>query len=134
MRTLYRMWLDDDLPVEMVSAGLSASVCKCVDMKQYHGRTWLNRSRWGWFLGLVEEVVELGLALAGLHPHSADFELGQIASIAMNWHEREAIRQAVPVEGEQSPLPSQSVSRSIADYIVHRRPVCLDYHQAACIR
>jgi len=38
-------------------------------------------------MGLLEEVGELALAIAGIHEHNVDYELQQIASICLNWLE-----------------------------------------------
>ena len=47
----------------------------------------LDDPEWRWCVRLLEEVCELVLALLGLHRHSPDLELRQIAAIAMNWLE-----------------------------------------------
>lgn len=57
-------------------------------LKRKHRLTWRDRSDWFWFFGLLEEVAELGLALAGLHKGPVDWELKQISAIAMNWLEK----------------------------------------------
>jgi len=54
--------------------------------RQYSGYAW-DQGNGRWLYRLVEEVVELALALLHLHRHSASLELQQIASIAMNWLE-----------------------------------------------
>lgn len=53
-----------------------------------HADTWQDKPDWFWFLSLLEEVGELGMALLGLHEHAPEFELAQIASIAINWRNR----------------------------------------------
>ncbi|RPJ40073.1 MAG: hypothetical protein EHM35_00255 [Planctomycetaceae bacterium] len=54
-----------------------------------HRDTWEDASNWYWFRGLLEEVGELGLALAGKHRHygtdTVSWELRQIGGIALNW-------------------------------------------------
>jgi len=59
-----------------------------LELKRQHNSTWRGRSQLKWAFGLLEEVMELLLALVGLHKDSADWELRQIATIAMNWLER----------------------------------------------
>ncbi len=44
-----------------------------------------TRPDWRWYLGLLEEVIELGLSLLGLHHHTPESEMCQIASICGNW-------------------------------------------------
>jgi len=61
---------------------------KVIGLKRVHSQTWRDRGQLKWTLGLLEEVAELLLALVGLHHHSPDWELRQIATIAMNWLER----------------------------------------------
>ena len=48
-------------------------------------RTWQDKPDWYWFLGLLEEVIELGLSLLRLHCHTPESEMAQIASICGNW-------------------------------------------------
>jgi hypothetical protein len=50
-----------------------------------HIETWRNLPESKWYLGLMEEMAELGLALVGEHQHLPDHELRQIAAIAINW-------------------------------------------------
>ena len=59
-----------------------------IELKRQHTNTWRNHGQVKWTLGLLEEVSELLLALVGLHHHSPDWEMRQIATIAMNWLER----------------------------------------------
>lgn len=46
---------------------------------------WKDKSDWYWYWRLVQEVVELGLCMAGLHDDSSEHEKIQIASICINW-------------------------------------------------
>ena len=57
-----------------------------------HVRTWRDRGNWYWFLGLLEEVVELALSLVGLHGDPPEHELRQVASICLNWLDLRAER------------------------------------------
>jgi len=50
-----------------------------------HAATWAGMPDERWLQGLVEEVGELASALAGRHEHTPEFELRQIAAIALNW-------------------------------------------------
>jgi len=56
-----------------------------------HLNTWQKESPRRWWWGLVEEVVELGLALIGRHRHGIstedviEHELVQIGGIVLNW-------------------------------------------------
>ena len=52
---------------------------------EQHASTWSDKTQLYWFVSLIEECIELGLALIGLHEHDPGFELAQIASIAINW-------------------------------------------------
>ena len=56
-------------------------------LKEYHKHTWRDKPQWYWMLRLLEEVVELGLSLVGLHRGPPAWELYQIASICLNWIE-----------------------------------------------
>ena len=46
---------------------------------------WRGMPSYYWLTRLVEEVGELAQALTARHEHSPDYELLQIASIAINW-------------------------------------------------
>jgi len=59
-----------------------------IEFKEKHSRTWRDKPDWFWFICLIEEVIELGLALLGLHRHSPEYEMAQISSICMNWMEK----------------------------------------------
>lgn len=50
-----------------------------------HQNTWRDKPEWYWFYGLLKEIVELGLALVGLHKGPIEWELLQIATICVNW-------------------------------------------------
>jgi hypothetical protein len=58
-----------------------------VELKEQHKATWRNKPEWYWFISLLEEFVELGLSLVGLHKDPPDLELRQIAAICLNWLE-----------------------------------------------
>jgi len=47
--------------------------------------TWRSRSQLYWLWRLLGEIFELALSLVGLHKHSPEQELDQIAAICMNW-------------------------------------------------
>ena len=55
------------------------------ELAMHHEATWAGEPDARWLQGLVEEVGELASALAGRHEHTPEFELRQIATIAMNW-------------------------------------------------
>lgn len=58
-----------------------------IRLKNKHKDTWRDRSQWYWMYCLLEEVVELGLALIGLHEGPVEWKLLQIATICLNWIE-----------------------------------------------
>lgn len=58
-----------------------------IELKELHKTTWRDKPEWFWFISLLEEFVELGLSLAGLHKHRPELELSQIAAICLNWLE-----------------------------------------------
>lgn len=60
---------------------------RILSLKEEHKATWRGKGICLWYLGLLEEVIELGLALVGLHHGPVDRELLQIATIAANWLE-----------------------------------------------
>ena len=57
-------------------------------LKRHHNTTWRGRSDLYWLFSLIEEMGELALALLGLHDGPVEWELQQIAAIAMNWMEK----------------------------------------------
>lgn len=59
-----------------------------IELKRKHHTTWLDKPDWFWYLSLLEEFIELGLCLAGLHKGPVEWELNQISSIAANWLEK----------------------------------------------
>ena len=69
------------------------SQAKIWNLAEEHRQTWRDKGKWYWYLGLLEEVAELGLALAGLHKNKhlslrdddVEWELRQIGAIALNW-------------------------------------------------
>lgn len=56
-------------------------------LKDKHKHTWRTRGQVYWLWRLWLEVIELSMSLVGLHRHTVDLELDQIATIAMNWRE-----------------------------------------------
>lgn len=61
-------------------------------LQQKHAETWRHEGAVGWLSGLEEEVRELQCALFGVHEHTPEWELRQIASIALNWLDMRADR------------------------------------------
>jgi len=60
---------------------------KVLSLKRQHQDAWRGYSQWFWAYRFCMEVGELLGALVGLHRGPVDWELTQIASIAMNWLE-----------------------------------------------
>ena len=58
-----------------------------VELKAHHSQTWRDKPQWFWAIALLEEVIELLMALIGFHRGPVKWELMQIAAIAMNWLE-----------------------------------------------
>lgn len=56
--------------------------------KHSQAKTWQDKPDWFWLVSLLEEVGELALALIGLHRHTPEVELTQIAGICINWIEK----------------------------------------------
>jgi len=55
---------------------MASDVVKDVlELAERHKYTWRDKPEWYWYVGLLEEVCELGLALMGLHRHVPDWEL-----------------------------------------------------------
>lgn len=69
------------------------SLEKVLVLKNYHQQTWREKPEWYWMLSLAEEVVELMLSLMHLHAGPVEWELQQIASIALNWLEMRESRE-----------------------------------------
>jgi hypothetical protein len=59
-----------------------------IQFKRQHQQTWRDKPDWFWLVGLLREVWELALSLAGLHHHPPEVELRQISAITMNWLEK----------------------------------------------
>ena len=55
------------------------------ELTEQHKETWRSDPESVWLAGLLEEIAELAQALEGKHDHSPEYELRQIASIALNW-------------------------------------------------
>ena len=55
------------------------------DLQTKHINTWRDKAEWYWFARFSEEVGELGGALVGNHDGPVEWELSQIAAIALNW-------------------------------------------------
>jgi hypothetical protein len=66
---------------------VSKQTKQVLDLKKRHQQTWRDKPERKWLIGLIEEIIELALALIGLHAGPVDHELAQIASICMNWQE-----------------------------------------------
>ena len=56
-----------------------------IEQRDKHAETWRDKPDWFWFVSLMEEIIELGLALVGQHNHSPEHEMAQISSICINW-------------------------------------------------
>ena len=52
---------------------------------ELHKGYWRDKPQWYWMGKLLGEVLELFFSLLGLHKHTPEFELRQIASICANW-------------------------------------------------
>uniref|UniRef100_A0A6M3M260 Uncharacterized protein n=1 Tax=viral metagenome TaxID=1070528 RepID=A0A6M3M260_9ZZZZ len=73
-------------------------------LKERHAETWRDQPESYWCARLMQEVGELASALVGDHEHSSDWELAQIASIALNWLElRGDIREVREAKAEDDP-------------------------------
>lgn len=68
-------------------------------LKQQHAQTWRDMPETYWMRGLWEEVGELAASLGGTHKHPPEWELKQIAAIALNWLEYRATLAAHDGEG-----------------------------------
>lgn len=58
--------------------------------KRRYKSYWRDASDWYWLWRLFQEMLELVGVLLGIHGDPASHELGQIASICMNWMEKRA--------------------------------------------
>lgn len=72
---------------------LSVSDLEVLELKRKHAEAHWGLGVLAWTGILLEEVFELLLALLGLHKDDPDWELAQIASIAMNWREARRSRK-----------------------------------------
>lgn len=68
-------------------------ITEILELKNEHSDTWRDRSNFYWLWKLFGEFVELGLSLCRLHRHFPEWELMQIAAIAMNWVEKIDIKE-----------------------------------------
>ena len=64
------------------------------DLQSEHVNTWRDKAEWYWFARFSEEVGELGGALVGNHEGPVEWELSQVAAIALNWLDMRADRAA----------------------------------------
>ena len=55
------------------------------ELARFHKLMWRDESESYWLSQLIEEVAELAAALLGKHDDPPEWELMQIASIAINW-------------------------------------------------
>ena len=60
-------------------------IAPVLDLMRQHDQTWHDESQGYWLMRLVEEVGELASSMAGHHEDPIDWEVMQIASIALNW-------------------------------------------------
>ena len=81
---------------------IASYVCELVVQ---HRHTWQDEPDERWLKGMVEEVGELASALAGRHEHTPDYELRQIAAIAINWLAERKSREGMMNENELKPCP-----------------------------
>jgi PHP family Zn ribbon phosphoesterase len=65
-----------------------------------HKLTWRKRSNFYWLMRMLQEIVELAMALAGRHHDPPERELQQIASIAVNWLDKLEVEAATNGNGE----------------------------------
>jgi len=63
-----------------------------LDLALEHAATWHGQPDEWWAGQLAEELAELCLSLGGLHGHSPELELREIAAIAINWQAERAQR------------------------------------------
>lgn len=63
-----------------------------LELMEKHSTTWRDKPDSYWFARLVQEIGELGSSLVGDHPHPPEWELEQIAAIALNWLEKREIQ------------------------------------------
>ena len=59
-----------------------------LQLKEEHKNTWRKKSNKFWYARMWEEFLELGFSLNGLHDHTPDSELIQLAAICLNWLEK----------------------------------------------
>lgn len=64
------------------------------DLQAEHVNTWRDKAEWYWLARFTEEVGELAGALVGNHVGPVEWELSQIAAIALNWLDMRANRAA----------------------------------------
>lgn len=69
----------------------SKAIREIIEHAYIHGDMWRDKGNLYWLIRLLEEVTELILSLAGIHKDDPEWEIKQIATIAINWlaHRRE---------------------------------------------
>jgi hypothetical protein len=72
---------------------MNETTTETIELKERHKTTWRDKPEWYWFISLLEEFIELGLSLIGLHKHKPELELSQIAAICLNWLEMRAEKE-----------------------------------------
>lgn len=71
---------------------ISQEARQVIDWEELHHGKWWDKDDDYWLHSLMEEVLELALALVGKHEHTPELELKQIASIAIGWLRYRAAR------------------------------------------
>ena len=77
--------------LQMVYDG--ASLAAVIELVKIHRYVRRHEAEDVWLAGLAEEFAELASALAGIHYDSPDWELLEIASIALNWLDYRRVRR-----------------------------------------
>lgn len=60
-------------------------IAPVLDLMRAHDETWVGDTEAEWMTGLYTEVKELSRALVGNHEDPPEWEVMQIAAIALNW-------------------------------------------------
>lgn len=65
-----------------------AAAIKVLRYAERHSGRWRDRSDLYWYLRLLQETLELGGVVLGLHDDDPEHEKAQIASICINWMDK----------------------------------------------
>lgn len=84
---------DNEEAVARELADLKATFGPVLELYEKHRETWADKDELYWLARMQEEMGELASALSGRGTDPVELELAEIASIALNWLRRRALKE-----------------------------------------